>query len=171
MMQSHRRIRAQQAMVFQKPVLLRRSVRGNVQFANHTRAQSLSTEQINQLLTEFNLHDLANQPARSLSGGEQQRLALARAMACQPQVLFLDEPTANLDPASVYNIERRLQHIQQAGVKIIMVTHDRDQARRLGNDILFLHRGALCEHRAASDFFNSPTSTAAQRYLEGEILL
>jgi tungstate transport system ATP-binding protein len=114
--------------------------------------------------------DLAGRPARLLSGGEQQRLALARAWVLKPQVLLLDEPTASLDPAATQVVETFLEHIAQTGTKIIMTTHDLGQAHRLANEVLFLHRGRLLEHGPATAFFSTPQSKEATAFLEGHLL-
>jgi tungstate transport system ATP-binding protein len=106
-----------------------------------------------------------------LSGGEKQRLALARALIIKPAVLFLDEPTSNLDPTSVETIETNLQLVSQQGTKIILVTHDLGQAKRLAGDVLFLHRGKLIEHSPATSFFENPYSKAAKNYLAGNLVL
>jgi tungstate transport system ATP-binding protein len=121
-------------------------------------------------LQQAGLLELAERPARLLSGGEQQRLALARAWALQPQVLLLDEPTASLDPAATQLVEVFLQQISTAGTKIIMTTHDLGQARRLADEVLFLHRGQLLEHASAAAFFSAPQSKEATAFLEGQLL-
>ncbi len=162
-------LRQRQAMVFQKPVLLRRSVAANVEFALQLK-ENVVPGRRDELLERVGLLPLANRPARRLSGGEQQRLALARAMATEPEVLFLDEPTANLDPASVLLIEQIVSGLSAVGTKIIFVSHDVAQARRLAHDILFLHQGALTEYSRAASFFSKPASPAARAYLKGELL-
>ena len=106
-----------------------------------------------------------------LSGGEQQRLALARALATDPEVLFLDEPTANLDPAATAVIEAVVERIRDAGTKAIFVTHDIGQARRLADDIVFMHRGRICETGPAVTFFDTPCTSEAQQFLQGELVL
>ena len=106
-----------------------------------------------------------------LSGGEQQRLALARALMTRPDILFMDEACANLDPASAAQIEALLLHASKEGQKIILITHDIAQARRLADDLIFLHQGQLCEHSSAKDFFKRPKSGAARAYLDGQILV
>jgi tungstate transport system ATP-binding protein len=105
-----------------------------------------------------------------LSFGEQQRLALARAWALMPQVLFLDEPTANLDPAATHTVERVITAIHAAGTQVIMTTHDLAQARRLADEILFLHRGRLLEKGPADAFFAGPRNDLARAFLRGELL-
>ena len=163
-------LRRRQAMVFQRPVLLRRSVSSNVRFVMKLRGIH-SDERVLAALEEVGLADRARQPARLLSGGEQQRLALARALALEPQVLFLDEPTANLDPFSMAAIEAIIARVHERGTKIVMVTHDVGQARRLADDVIFLNRGRLVEHSAAVRFFEAPASTQARDYLAGRLVL
>ncbi|MEZ5931306.1 MAG: ATP-binding cassette domain-containing protein [Alphaproteobacteria bacterium] len=162
--------RKRQGMVFQRPVLLRRSVAANLDFALGLRGGG-SVERRDALLERVGLEHQAGQPARLLSGGEQQRLALIRALALEPEVLFLDEPTASLDPASVLTIEDVVQGCRQNGTKIIFVTHDLNQAKRLADDVVFLHRGRLVEQAPAGAFFTNPRSEPAGAYLEGRIVL
>ena len=157
-----------QAMVFQKPCLLRRSVLENIEFVA---PKWTSRTEILELLQKVHLQGREKQPARLLSGGEQQRLALARALITKPEILFLDEPTASLDPASVLIIEKLIKNAAENGVKSIFVSHDLGQAKRLGSDIIFLHQGRLVEYADASAFFASPQSRQAKAYLNGEIVL
>jgi tungstate transport system ATP-binding protein len=160
-----------QAMVFQRPVLLRRSALANIVYAlalaqvPRRERQSRAME----ALQKVGLETLAAHPARVLSGGEQQRLALARAWALRPEVLFLDEPTASLDPASTHEIEKVIAAMHASGTKIVMVTHQLGQARRLGDEILFLHQGRLVERASADRFFKRPASVEAAQFLEGEL--
>jgi len=163
-------LRREQAMVFQRPVLLRRSVAANVRFVLKLRGRQ-SQERVEQVLDEVGLAERAHQPARLLSGGEQQRLTLARALATEPRVLFLDEPTASLDPASTAAIEAIVQRAAQRGTKILFVTHDLGQARRLADDVVFLAHGRLVEHTSATRFFDQPASHAAADYLAGRLVL
>jgi tungstate transport system ATP-binding protein len=163
-------LRKRQAMVFQRPVLLRRSVAANIRFVLTLRHAARSAH-IKDILSEVGLSAQADQPARLLSGGEQQRLSLARALALDPQVLFLDEPTASLDPASTAAIESIVQRARERGTKIIFITHDLGQARRLAEDVIFLHLGRLAEHTPASQFFAEPVSQAARDYLAGRLVL
>lgn len=157
-----------QSMVFQKPVLLKRSTKANIDFVLKAR-QAKDPERRNKLLERVGLIDKASQPARLLSGGEQQRLALARALATKPSVLFLDEATASLDPSSTAIIERIVSEQASAGSKVIMITHDAAQAARLAQQIIFMDSGTVVEQQASDVFFNAPTSMAAQAYLEGRI--
>jgi tungstate transport system ATP-binding protein len=165
--QTHRK---SQALIFQKPVLLKRSVRRNLEFVR-TLHKADNTVSIELALRNVGLSKLASQPANQLSGGERQRLALARALMMQPEVLFLDEACANLDPASVAKIETVLRQASKDGQKIILITHDIAQAKRLADEVIFLHHGALCEHTPARVFFQSPKSQAARAYLDGQILV
>ena len=163
---------AAQAMVFQRPVLLRRSALANVTYALALRGigRAERRARAEAALARAGLADLAGRPARVLSGGEQQRLALARAWALAPEVLFLDEPTANLDPAATRRVEELVAQIQAAGSKIVMTTHDLGQARRLAEEVLFLNRGRLLEQSPAIDFFMRPKSREAAAFLAGELL-
>jgi tungstate transport system ATP-binding protein len=163
-------LRRQQAMVFQRPVLLRRSVAANIRFVLKLRGRPDSTR-VDEILSEVGLDAHARQPARLLSGGEQQRLNLARALASDPRVLFLDEPTANLDPASTAAIEAIVKKAHGRGTKIIFVTHDLGQARRLADDVVFLDSGRLAEQASAQTFFDNPLSQAARDYLDGRLVL
>lgn len=162
--------RAMQAMVFQRPVLLRRSVRANLTFVLNG-ARRKDAGYVDALLAAAGLAGKSHQPARLLSGGEQQRLALARALALEPKVLFLDEPTASLDPSATVAIEQTVLAAHAAGTKIVLVTHDIGQAHRLADDVVFLHRGRAVEHTAAERFFHQPSSTHGRAYLAGELVL
>ncbi len=157
-----------QAMVFQKPVLLRRSVMQNMRFASQMQ-QSMT--ELEEALVSVHLSDKKDYPATQLSGGEQQRLALARALITRPELLLLDEPTASLDPGSVLIIEDLIQKAAREGVKIVFISHDIGQAKRLAADVLFLNRGQMVEHSEATTFFTTPQSNEAMAYLNGEIVL
>ncbi len=168
-----RGIRRRQAMVFQRPVLLRRSATGNLRHALAARGVPFIARaaRAREMLAIAGLAALARSPARRLSGGEQQRLALARALSLEPEVLFLDEPAANLDPASTLAIEALVQRAHEDGVKIILVTHDLGQARRLADEIVFLHQGRVEEQAAAARFFAAPASARAEAFVAGRIVL
>jgi tungstate transport system ATP-binding protein len=161
-----------QGMVFQRPVLLRRSVRGNLEhalaLAGLTRERR--RRRCEAALARFGLEPLAGQAARRLSGGEQQRLAMARAWALRPQVLFLDEPCAQLDPAATGQIEAIVRGFGEDGTTVVMTTHDLAQARRLADDVAFLYRGRLLEAGPARAFFAGPRSAEARAFLTGELL-
>jgi tungstate transport system ATP-binding protein len=161
-----------QAMVFQKPVLLRRSVAANLDhaLALHRIGGVERRRRRLEALEATGLSALAEQAARSLSGGEQQRLALARAWALKPQVLFLDEPTSALDPAATRTVEEIVEALHRAGTKIVMTTHDLGQARRLADEVVFLHRGRLVERAPADRFFQGPQTREAQAFLAGDLL-
>ena len=165
-----RRVR-RQAMVFQRPVMLRRSAMGNVIYALKLAgiAAEESRLRAEDVLEAVGLANVATRPARVLSGGEQQRLALARAWALGPEVLFLDEPTANLDPNATRDIESIISAIHASGTKIIMTTHSLGQARRLGDEILFLSDGQLVERASVEIFFKQPQSAEAIAFLRGEL--
>jgi tungstate transport system ATP-binding protein len=163
--------RRRQAMVFQRPVMLRRSALANVEYglklAGVPRGEREASARA--ALQSVGLSELADRAARVLSGGEQQRLALARAWALRPEVLFLDEPTANLDPGASAEVERIIQAIHAAGTKIVMTTHNLGQARRLGDEILFLHQGRVVERAPVDRFFNQPTTAEAGAFIKGEL--
>jgi tungstate transport system ATP-binding protein len=164
--------RFDQAMVFQKPVLLRRSVLDNAEFPLKLRGLSLAArrDKAMAVLERVGLAGLAQRPARVLSGGEQQRLALARAWVLEPQILFLDEPSAALDPGATRQVEGIIESISAGGTKIVMTTHDLGQAKRLADDIIFLHRGSVTERTPATEFFNRPQSDVARAFLQGDLI-
>jgi len=170
--QSAAQARTQQSMVAQQPVLLRRSVSGNLQHVLRVKGVLRAQRQaiVDAALEQAGLAQLASRPARTLSGGEQKRLAIARACALRPAVLLLDEPTANLDPAAVRQVEELIRAVGAAGTKILMTTHDIAQARRLAADVMFLNDGRLLEHAAANEFFTKPQDPLAARFLDGELL-
>ncbi|MDP3600929.1 MAG: ATP-binding cassette domain-containing protein [Bosea sp. (in: a-proteobacteria)] len=160
------------AMVFQKPIMLRRSVEANVLHALAAAgvAGSERRERCRTALERFGLSERAGQAARLLSGGEQQRLAIARAWALRPELLFLDEPTSQLDPAATRQIETLLAGLVAEGITVLMSTHDLGQARRLASRVLFLHRGRLIADAPAADFFAGPASPEARAFLAGELI-
>jgi tungstate transport system ATP-binding protein len=157
--------------VFQKPVLLRRSALANMVYALKAAGIGDARARAREALEHAGLLDLAHAPARVLSGGEQQRLALARALALRPEILFLDEPTASLDPAATLAIERLAAEAPARGTKLVLVSHDIGQAKRLAAEIVFMHRGRIAERTPAGAFFEEPTSPQARAYLAGEILI
>jgi tungstate transport system ATP-binding protein len=161
------------AIVFQRPTMLRRTVAANVRYALAAAgvARGDHAARIDALLELVGLAPLAARPARRLSGGEQQRLALARALACEPTVLFLDEPTASLDPAATKAVEALIATVAARGIKVVLATHDLGEARRLAGDVVLLDRGRVVETGAASDFFSTPRTEAARRFLAGDLLV
>ena len=161
-----------QAMVFQRPVLLRRSVAANLDYPLAVKGLSRAErrETVARTLGRFGLSAMADRPARLLSGGEQQRLALARAWSMRPEILFLDEPTAALDPSATRMIEEMIESFSAEGITIVLTTHNLGQARRLAEDVAFLHRGRLIEHRRAADFFAGPSAPEARAFLAGDLV-
>ena len=160
-----------QSMVFQRPMMLRRSALANVIYGLKLAGFSARecALRAHDVLEAVGLERQADRPARTLSGGEQQRLALARAWASGPEVLFLDEPTANLDPGSTRDVESIIGAIRATGTKIIMTTHNLGQARRLGDEILFHSRGRLVERSPVDRFFQQPTTAEAAAFIRGEM--
>jgi tungstate transport system ATP-binding protein len=160
-----------QAMVFQRPVMLRRAALANVTYGLELAGipKSQRDERAREVLDAVGLSAVANRPARVLSGGEQQRLALARAWALEPEVLFLDEPTANLDPGATREVERIVDQIHASGTKIVMTTHNLGQARRLADEILFISAGRLADHAPVQRFFAEPSTAEAAAFIKGEV--
>lgn len=163
--------RRRHAMVFQRPVMLRRSALANVAYglalAGVPRRERLRAA--HEALDRVGLQRLAAQPARVLSGGEQQRLAIARAWALRPELLLLDEPTSNLDPSAMQAIETAIQAVHEAGTKIVMITHNFGQAHRLGDEVVFLDAGRVAEQAPVAQFLASPASPEAAAFIRGEM--
>jgi len=161
------------AILFQRPVMLRRSTAGNVRYALGAAGvpHAEHEQRIAELLSLVGLNGLERRPARRLSGGEQQRLALARAMARDPAVLFLDEPTASLDPYATKAIEDVVRAVAARGVKVVLSTHDLGQAKRIGGEMVLLHRGRVIETGPAAEFFAKPSTTEAKRFIGGDLLV
>jgi tungstate transport system ATP-binding protein len=165
-------IKTRQAMVFQRPVLLRRSARANIDFALALLGvpRSERADRCEMLLKQTGLGRLATTPARALSFGEQQRLALARALAVEPEILYLDEPTASLDPASAHMVEDLVEQAVSRGTRIVMSSHDLGQTERMADEIIFMHRGRIKEHASAAAFFQGPKNDLARDFLDGKLL-
>ena len=169
-MQNNQEIREQQAMVFQTPVLLRRTVMANMQFVSNLRNKK-SNQLLKNLLDKVGLEGFEEKPARLLSGGEKQRLSMARALIVNPNLLLLDEPTANLDPYSLNLIEDLVLEENSIGKTVIFTTHDMSQAKRLATDVIFLNKGKVLEQTVSKTFFKKPKTFEAQKYINGEILI
>ena len=161
------------AIVFQRPAMLRRSAAANIRYAIRAAGRVTGDEEgrIAELLALVGLQGFKHRPARRMSGGEQQRLALARALARDPAVLLLDEPSASLDPAATKAIEDIVRVIAARGVKVVMSTHDLGQAKRLAGDIMLLHRGRLIENAPAAEFFAAPRTQEAKSFIAGDLLV
>ena len=150
-----------QKMVFQKPIILRRSAREHLRFV----CPSLMEAEIRDWISRAGLTDRIDAPARALSGGEQQKLALVGALAANPDILFLDEPTAHLDFAATKFVEAMIVEAHANGTSIVMTSHNRSQLERLGQDILLLDSGKLIETAPAQRFFTSPQHDLAKQFL------
>jgi tungstate transport system ATP-binding protein len=161
----------EQAMVFQRPVMLRRTALANVEYALAVNGVGGAERdaRAREAIERVGLAHLAARHARVLSGGEQQRLALARAWALRPRLLILDEPTASLDPAAAAEVERVIGEIHAAGTAIVVTTHVLGMARRVADEIVFLHRGRVTERTPAKIFFDAPRSAEAAQFLKGEL--
>ena len=164
-------VRTRQAMVFQRPTMLRRSAADNLRFVLSHLPRAQRDARTAALIREAKLEHAAATPARLLSGGEQQRLAIARARATEPEVLFLDEPAASLDPTAAHAVEDFIKDIHNDGIKVILITHDVGQAKRIADDVLFVHRGRVIEQATAGEFFKRPATAAACAYLDGRLAL
>lgn len=161
----------EQAMVFQRPVMLRRSARDNIIFALQVaRIEGDHRRLANDALDKVGLGELADRPARLCSIGEQQRIALARAWAVQPRILFLDEPSASLDPSATRHVEVIIDAMHAKGTTIVMASHDLGQARRLADHVLFMHQGRLIDDLPAPLFFNQARSPMIRAFLDGDLL-
>ncbi len=164
---------ARTAMVFQRPVLIRRSVYGNLAhalaIARYPRKNR--KKRIAELISIAGLKGLERNPARQLSGGEQQRLQMVRALSAEPKLILLDEPTASLDPQSTRAIEGIIRSTAEENVKLILVTHDIGQAKRLADDVTFVHQGRVLEQSKPLDYFNFPKTREVKCFLEGELLV
>jgi tungstate transport system ATP-binding protein len=161
------------ALVFQRPVMLRRSVADNLRYALAAAGvpRARRGARLIELLTQVGLRELADRPAPRLSGGERQRLALARALARDPAVLFLDEPTASLDPAATLAIEELVRTVSASGVKVVMTTHDLGEAARLAGEVVLLHRGVVVESGPVQQLFGNPVTAAARAFTAGQLLV
>lgn len=160
------------AMMFQRPFLMSLSVRWNVLLGLwlHGVPASERETRCQQALQRVGLASLARRRARELSGGQQQRLALARAWALQPDILFLDEPTASLDPGAKREVEALVQDFAADGVTLVMSTHNLGQARRLGTRVAYLEAGTLVVDRLVEDFFSGDDlPDPARQFLKGEL--
>lgn len=159
------------AVVLQHPVMLRRSVRENIEYAMKVQgiSRAVRARRLRNLLALCDLTHLTERQATIISGGEQQRLALARAMSTDPEVLFLDEPTASLDPSSTRSIENLISKNVKNSRNILMVTQNVAQAERLGDAVIFVHKGRIVEHTASSRFFSHSKSSVARAFLAGEL--
>src|SRR4029078_7141133 len=157
----------------QRPTMLRRSAAANIRYALGSAriARAQWPARTEYLLALVGLADLSERPARRLSGGEQQRLALARALARDPEVILLDEPTASLDPAATKAIEDVIRAVAARGIKVVMATHDLGEARRLAGEIVLMHRGRVLESTPAAEFFERPKSEEARRFIAGDLLV
>ncbi len=164
--------RHRQAYVFQRPVALRRSVMGNLTFPLRLRGagRTEASARAGEIAERFDLTDLLAQYAPSLSGGEMQRLALARALIVAPEILFADEPCAALDGRTTRRIESHLAEAAARGTRLVMATHDMGQARRIADDVVFLLHGRIREAGPAATFFAGPRSAEARAFLRGDIL-
>ena len=165
-------VRMRQVLVFQTPIVMRRTVLANICYPLLVRgtARAAAQDMAVHWGEKVGLKAVLNHHAQVLSGGEKQKLAIARALITEPEVLFLDEPTTNLDGSSTREIETILQNAFDGGTRIIMATHDIGQAKRLATDILFLYRSRLHEVSPVETFFDAPATAEAKAFLNGDIV-
>lgn len=161
-----------QSFVFQAPIILRRSVIENVAYPlrlrGHTRAEAQNRAR--DWVERIGLGDAAERAASGLSGGERQKLALARALVVEPEIIFLDEPTANLDGFATREIETLVQDAHANGMTVVLATHNLGQARRLGTEVMFVHHGRVTERSGVEAFFETPKTEAAAAFVRGDIV-
>ncbi len=167
-----RAARLAQAFVFQTPVMMRRSVLDSIAYPLRLRgvSRAKARERAAEWARRIGLGDALDRPAPVLSGGEKQKLSLARALITRPQILFLDEPCANLDGSATREIESLLQQANAAGTRIVMATHHMGQARRLASDVVFLYRGRVHETGPSDSFFAGPRTPEAAAFINGDIV-
>lgn len=161
-----------QAFVFQSPIIMRRTVRDNLAYplVLHGTAKAAARAEADRWAANIGLGDFLDQSAPNLSGGEKQKLALARALIRKPDILFLDEPCANLDGRATREIETILKEAQDRGTRILMSTHNIGQAKRLATDVVFLMGGKIVEAAPAAQFFETPSTPQATALLNGDIV-
>lgn len=165
------KLRRRVTTVFQRPLLLNRSVEANVSYGLRLRGQRNSSHRIEAALEEVGLRHMARQRARTLSGGEAQRVALARAIVLQPDVLLLDEPTANLDPYNVGLIEDIIGKLnRERETTLVLVTHNVFQAKRLAHRVALLLEGQIVEITDVDAFFQSPRDPRTAAFVRGEMV-
>ena len=162
--------RTQQSMVFQSPVMLRRSVQANLEFVLSSRGVENSKTLIADALKGAELDHLTRRPARVLSGGEAQRLAIVRALIVRPRLLLLDEPTSNLDPGATMKIENLIKKASAQGVTIVMVSHSVGQVKRLAQDIVFMDGGRVIETGPANEVLSAPKNEETAMWLDGGLV-
>ena len=158
------------SIMMQKPSFLRRTTEQNIQFVLELNKDKIKVSYLD-VLERFDLIAQRKILANKLSGGEKQRLALALAIITNSKILLLDEPTANADPRTTIKIEKIIKEEAIAGKKILLVTHNIPQAKRLGQDIAFIHRGKVLEHCDKAVFVNDPKVKEINQFLEGEVVI
>lgn len=163
--------RPAQTMVFQKPIMLRRTALENIMYALHNYPRAERTQRAQKALQWAGLGDLSGRMATVLSGGQQQRLAIARAWALKPEILFLDEPTASLDPDACDYVEAHVKAMHDSGVQILMSTHNLAQARRLAEEIIYIQNGKIMAHQPVQEFFAQPACEQAHQFIKREVAI
>ena len=164
--------RNKQAFVFQSPIMMRRRVVDSLAYPLRLKgvAKAEARAKATAIAQRFGLSELLESWAPMLSGGEKQKLSLARALIIEPEILFLDEPCASLDGRATREIETILQDEQARGTRLVMSTHDMGQARRLAQDVIFMHKGMVHEFSGAERFFSAPSTLEAKAFTNGDIV-
>lgn len=163
--------RPPQTMVFQKPVMLRRSAKENIMYALRNWPKAERAERAQQALKWAGLETLSGRMATVLSGGQQQRLAIARAWALKPEILFLDEPTASLDPGACDYVEEHVKAMHESGIQVLMSTHNLAQARRLAQQIIYIQDGRIMAYQPVEEFFTQPSCQEAYEFIRREFVI
>ena len=164
-------VKPRQTMVFQKPVMLRRSAKDNISYALFNHPKKERAKRAQQALAWAGLEDISSRMATVLSGGQQQRLAIARAWALEPEILFLDEPTASLDPNACDRVEEYIQAMHNSGIQILMSTHNLAQARRLAQRVIYIDSGRVMAHQSVEEFFTRPACKEAYEFIRREFVI
>ena len=164
-------IKKKQSFVFQQPTILRRSVLENLTYFSKFRNINGYLKKCINLLKFVKLEEFVDKPAMTLSGGEKQRLSLARALTTDPYFLFLDESTAHLDPISLNIIELALKEINKKGTKVIFISHDLNLVKRLADDVIFMHKGRIKEYNTLNNILINPQTSFAEMYFKGKVII
>jgi tungstate transport system ATP-binding protein len=165
----HQTVKRSMTLVFQKPYLLRTSVYNNIAYPLQIRQVHPAEikRKVEEMLISFEIENLADQKAWTLSGGEAQKVALARALVFNPELIMLDEPTANIDPASIMLLENRLRlHYQKFKPTVLMVTHNLQQTKRLCNKVAFLHEGNIHDHGSIDHVFGPGGTSLVKSFIQ-----
>lgn len=164
----------QMTMVFQKPYLLRNTVYNNIAYPLKVRKLSKETisSKVKRIINQMDLDYITWEKAWKISGGEAQKVALARALVFEPSLLILDEPTSNIDPVSIFTMEKMIKKVRhEKGITVIIVTHNLQQAKRLCDELIFMHKGKIVEQGEANKIISNPEYKITRDFVNGELLI